>query len=225
MSQAVGEVLTFGIGVALSPVAVIAVVLMLVAPGGRLSATVFVASWATSLGAVATLALLLADGADARQDGGPADWVIAVQASLAILLLIVAARQWRRRGEDGAESELPAWMQKVDGLTTARAAGMAVFLAAAKPKNLLLTIGAAIAVAELGVSAGAQAGALAVFVFLGTLAPGIPLAISLLMRERGTAILAEERSWMVRENKTIVVVLCLVFAAKLLGDALLGSGS
>jgi Sap, sulfolipid-1-addressing protein len=109
MSQAVGEVLAFGIGVALSPVAVIAVVLMLVAPGGRLSATVFVASWATSLGAVATLALLLADGADARQDGGPADWVIAVQASLAILLLIVAARQWRRRGEDGAESELPAW--------------------------------------------------------------------------------------------------------------------
>ena len=97
--------------------------------------------------------------------------MIAVQASLAILLLIVAARQWRRRGEDGAESELPAWMQKVDGLTTARAAGMAVFLAAAKPKNLLLTIGAAIAVAELGVSAGAQAGALAVFVFREHLRP------------------------------------------------------
>ena len=102
---------------------------------------------------------------------------------------------------------------------------MAMLLAAAKPKNLLLTIGAAIAVAELGVSASAQAGALAVFVFLGTLAPGIPLAISLLMRERGTAILAGVRSWMVRENATIVVVLCLVFAAKLLGDALFGSGS
>ena len=68
MSQAVGEVLAFGIGVALSPVAVIAVVLMLVAPGGRLSAAVFDASWAMSLGAVATLALLLADGANARQE-------------------------------------------------------------------------------------------------------------------------------------------------------------
>ena len=116
-------------------------------------------------------------------------------------------------------------MQKVDGLTTPRAAGMAVLLAAVKPKNLLLTIGAAVAIAELGVSASAQAGALAVFVFLGTLAPGIPLAISLLMRERGAAILAEVRSWMVRENTTIVAVLCLVFAAKLLGDAVFGSGS
>ena len=225
MSQAIGEVLAFGIGVALSPVAVIAVVLMLVAPGGRVIATVFVASWTLSLGAVATLALLLADGANARQDGAPADWVIAVQVSLAVLLLLVAARQWRGRGDSGTETELPAWMQKVDGLTTPRAAAMAVFLAAGKPKNLLLTIGAALAVAELGVSASAQAGALAVFVLLGTLAPGIPLALSLLMRERGTALLVEVRSWMVRENATIIAVLCLVFAAKLLGDALIGSGS
>jgi Sap, sulfolipid-1-addressing protein len=225
MSQAIGEVLAFGIGVALSPAAVIAVVLMLVAPGGRVSASVFVASWALSLGAVATLTLLLADSANARQDGAPADWVIAVQIGLAVLLLLLAAWQWRGRGDREAETELPAWMQKVDGLTTPRAAAMAVFLAAAKPKNLLLTIGVAVAVAELGVSATAQAGALAVFVFLGTLAPGIPLAVSLLMGERGTAILAEVRSWMVRENVTIVAVLCLIFAAKLLGDAVFDLGS
>jgi hypothetical protein len=30
---------------------------------------------------------------------------------------------------------------------------------------------------------------------------------------------------MVRENRTIVAVLCLIFAAKLLGDAIFGSGS
>ena len=70
MSQAIGEVLAFGLGVALSPAAVIAVVLMLVAPGGQVSASVFVASWVLSLGVVATLALLLADGANAREDGG-----------------------------------------------------------------------------------------------------------------------------------------------------------
>ena len=220
MSQAIGEVLAFGLGVALSPAAVIAVVLMLVAPGGRVRASVFVATWALSLGTVGTAALLLADGANARQDAAPADWVIAVQIGLALLLLLLAARQWRGRGNGEAEPELPDWMQKVDGLTTPRAAGTAVLLAAVKPKNLLLTIGAAVAIAGLGVSATAQAGALAVFVFLGTLAPGIPLALSLLMRDRGAVILAEVRSWMVRENTTIVAVLCVIFAAKLLGDAL-----
>ena len=71
MSQAIGEVLASGLGVSLSPAAVIAVVLMLVAPGGRVSASVFVASWALALGAVATLALLLADGANALRTARP----------------------------------------------------------------------------------------------------------------------------------------------------------
>ena len=76
----------------------VAVVLMLVAPDGRVSASVFVATWALSLGAVGTVALLLADGANARQDAAPADWVIAVQIGLALLTTprgrTAVARAW-----------------------------------------------------------------------------------------------------------------------------------
>ena len=221
MSQALGEALAFGLGVALSPSAVIAMVFMLAAPGGRLGAVVFAASWALSLGTVATLALLLADGANARQGGEPAGWVVAVQIALAALLLVTAVWQWRGRGERTAEP-MPAWMRKVEGLTTRGAAGMAVFLAAGKPKNLLLTVGVAVTIAELGVSAAAQASGLAFFVLLGTLAPGVPLAASLILRERSQAALSSVRSWMVRENRAIVAGLCLVFAAKLLASALSG---
>jgi hypothetical protein len=220
VSEAVGEVVSFGIGVALSPSAVIAAVLLLVGPGGRVSAAVFAISWAASLTVVATVALLLADGVGASEEGGPADWVGVVQVVLAVLLLGLAASQWRGRRREGAASEMPRWMRKVDGLTTTQAVGMAIFLAAVKPKNLLLTIGAAVAIAELGVSAGAQAGALIAFVVLGTLAPAGPLVLSVLMREGSSAALQRVREWMVRESATIIAVLCLIFAAKLLGDAL-----
>ena len=40
------------------------------------------------------------------------------------------------------------------------------------------------------------------------------------MRERGAATLAAMRTWMERENTTIIVVLCLVLAAKLAGDGI-----
>jgi Sap, sulfolipid-1-addressing protein len=220
VSEAVGEVLGFGIGVALSPSAVIAAVLLLVGPGGRARAALFALSWAMSLAVVGTVALLLADGAGASEESGPADWVGVVQVALAVLLLGLAASQWHERWRDGAASEMPGWMRKVDGLATAQAIGMAVFLAALKPKNLLLTIGASIAIAGVGVSAGAQAGALIAFVALGSLAPVAPLALSLLMRERASSALLRVRDWMVRENAMIVAVLCLVFATKLLGDAL-----
>ena len=91
---------------------------------------------------------------------------------------------------------------------------------AVKPKNLLLTIGAGVAVAQVGASASGQAAAVAVFVLLGTVGPGIPLAIHVLMPHRGAVLLIGLREWMVRENATIVAVLALVIAAKLLGDAL-----
>ena len=159
-------------------------------------------------------ALLLADGAGASDAGGPADWVVVVQIVLALLVVVLAVSQWRGRLRDGVASEMPLWMRKVDGLTARQAVGMAIFLASAKPKNLLLTVGAAVAIAELGASAGAQAAALAVFVLLGTLAPAAPLAMSLLLRDRSAAVLGGLREWMVRENATIVAVLCRVFAAE-----------
>jgi hypothetical protein len=55
--------------------------------------------------------------------------------------------------------------------------GLRVVLSAANPKNLLLAVGAAAAIAQTGESAGKQAGALAVFVLLGTLGTGTPVAL------------------------------------------------
>ena len=69
MSQAIGEVLAFGVGVALSPVAIIAVLMSSPAEAGdRFGVR---RGLALSLGAVGTLVLFVADGADARREGGP----------------------------------------------------------------------------------------------------------------------------------------------------------
>lgn len=217
--HAIGEVLALGVGVALSPLAVIAVVLMLAAPGGTLRAGAFTAGWVLGLAVVGTVVLAVADGADAGEGGAPADRVAIVKILVGCALVIVAARQWRGRPSGEEDPELPGWASAVDTLSAPRAAGLAVLFASVKPKNLLLTIGAALAIAETGASTGDQAIALAVFVALGTLAPGIPLGIHVLLRDRGAAVLGRLREWMVRENATIIAVLCLVLAAKLIGDA------
>jgi threonine/homoserine/homoserine lactone efflux protein len=218
--EAIGEVLAFGVGVAFSPLAVIAVVMMLAAPNGPRSAAAFVAAWVFGLAVVGTVVVLLADGADAADDGAPADWVSVVKIIVGILLVLVAAQQWRGRPATDAEPELPAWTAQLDDIAPSRAAGLALLLACVKPKNLLLTVGAGIAIAQTGADAGGQAAALAVFVVLGTLGPGVPLAIHAVMRQRGALLLTRMREWMVRENAAVIAVLCLVIAAKLLGDAI-----
>ena len=219
MGQAIGQVLAFGVGVSLSPLAIIAVVLMLAGPKGRVNGLAFLAGWVLGLAVVGTLVLIAADGADASDNGTPANWVSVLKIGLGVLLLLVAVRKWRGRPHGDAEPELPAWMKRLDTITPPKAARLAVLLSAVKPKNLLLTVAAALAIAQTGVSTGEEAVAFAVFLLLATLGPGIPVAIHVLMRDRGPDILMRMRGWMVSENATIMAVLCLVIAAKLIGDA------
>ncbi len=220
MGAATAQVVAFGVGVTISPLAIIAVTLLLGGAHGRLTAGVFVAAWALGLIVLGTLVLLIADGANAAQSGTPATWVGVLKLVLAALLLWVAGRQWRGRPGSEAQAELPGWMESVESFTPAKAATSALLFATVKPKNLLLTIGAATAIAETGATSAQQAAALLVFVVIGTLGPALPLVVYLLARDRASAVLTEMRDWMVRENTTVIVVLCVVIAAKLVGDGL-----
>jgi hypothetical protein len=97
---------------------------------------------------------------------------------------------------------------------------MAVLLSGINPKNLLLTLAAASAIAQTGIDAGEQAVALAVFVIVGTLGPGAPVAIYFAMGPRAKHLLDRLKAWMGAHNAAIMAVLCLVIGAKLIGDAI-----
>jgi threonine/homoserine/homoserine lactone efflux protein len=220
MGQAIGQVLSFGVGVALSPVPIIAVVLMLATPKGRTNGLAFLAGWIVGIAALGAIVLLIAGGASASKHGAPATWVSIVKIVLGVLLLLLAAKQWRGRPRGDAQPELPGWMKTVDTFTPVRSAGIAVVLAAVNPKNLLLVVGGAMAIAQTGASTGSQAVALIVLIAIATLGVGTPVAISFLMGRRATKILADLHDWMARENTTIMAVICLIIGAKLIGDAI-----
>ncbi len=225
MGQAIGQVLSFGVGVALSPVPIIAVVLMLVTPKGRVNGPAFLAGWIVGLALVGTIVLLAASGGSASKHGTPATWVSILKVVLGALLLLLAVRQWRGRPRAGAQAELPAWMKTVDTFTAPKSAGMGALLSGVSPKNLLLAVAAGAAIAQTGASTASQAVALAVFVILGTLGVGAPVAIYYFMGERATKILGDLHDWMARENATIIAILCLIIGAKLIGDAIVALSS
>jgi Sap, sulfolipid-1-addressing protein len=61
-----------------------------------------------------------------------------------------------------------------------------------------------------------------VFVVLGALGPGIPVAVYFLIGDRATHILDDLKSGMGRNNAAIMAVICLVIGAKLIGDGISG---
>jgi len=220
MGEAIGQILVFGVGVAFSPLAIVALVVMLVPPGGARPAGAFAAAWVLSLAVVSTAVLLMADGADASANGAPATWVSVVKIAVGLLLVFFGVRRWRGHNDREPEAATPRWISHLGNVTVARAAGLAAAFNVVKPKNLLLTVGAGLSVAQVGATAAGQAAAICVFVLLGSTGLTLPLAIHVVMGSRGRDLLIELRDWMVRENAAIIAVLSILIAAKLFGDAL-----
>lgn len=164
MTEAIGQLLPFAVGTALSPFPIIAVVLIMATPRARV-------------------------------------------------------RTWRGRQ---VEKPAPQWTQSLDTLTPGKAVGLAALLAALNPKNLVLTAGAAAAIAGTGIPASEQAVAFAVFVVIGALGTGAPVVVAFVLGERSEPLLDDLRSWMTTNNAVIMAVLLLVIGAKLLGDGVAG---
>jgi Sap, sulfolipid-1-addressing protein len=222
MGQAIGASLPLAVGIALSPVPIIAVVLMLTSRKARVNGPVFVLGWLIGLGVVGAIVLAVAGAGSASKSGSPAAWVSWVKIVLGVLLLLVAVREFRGRPRGGEEPQMPKWMATIDKTTPVAALGLAAVLSGANPKNLLLAVGGAAAIAQTGISGGQQAVAYAVFALIGTLGVGIPVVIYFAMGERSEKLLGELKDWMSAHNAVIMSVLCLVIAAKLIGDGISG---
>ena len=98
------------------------------------------------------------------------DWLKLV---LGLLLLLVAARQWRGRPHEGDDAPTAKWMGALDAFTPVKALGAGVLLGTVNPKNLLLIVGGAAAVAQTGISTGDQVVAWAVFTLIASLGDAI----------------------------------------------------
>lgn len=222
MGDAIGQMLPTAVGVAISPLPIVAVVLMLVTPRGRVNGAAFVLGWILGLTVVGAAVLSVASGVNASDDGAPATWVSILKLVLGLLALLLAIRQFRGRPRGDAAPETPKWMHALDRFTPVKAAGAGIALSAVNPKNLLLTIAGAAAIAQTGIDAGEQAIAYAVFVLVATAGVAAPVVIAVAMGERSRAVLDGLKTWLIDNNATIMAVLLVVIGAKLIGDAISG---
>ena len=222
MGQAIGSSLPLAVGVALSPIPIIAVVLMLTSRRARSNGPAFVIGWLIGLAVIGAIVLSLAGPAGASKSGSPATWVSWVKIVLGAALLLVAVRQFRGRPKDSDEAALPKWMASIDSMKPLTVLGLAALLGGVNPKNLLLAVSAGASIAQTGISGADQAIAYAVFALIGTIGVGAPVVLYFALGERSASMLATLKDWMGRHNAVIMAVLCLVIGVKLIGDAITG---
>lgn len=220
MGKAIAGVLPEAVGVAISPVPIIAVVLMLATPKGKANGLAFLVGWVLGLFLVGTIVLLVADPAGASTDAGPASWVGWLSLVLGILAVLGGIGQFRKRPEPGEVAPLPSWMKAIDKFTAGRASAIGLALAAVNPKNLMLTLAAAVAIAGAGLEGSQSFVALGVFVMIGSLGLAIPILIYFLGGAKAADTLEEMRQWLAVHNPAIMTVLFVIIGMKLASSGL-----
>jgi cytochrome c biogenesis protein CcdA len=113
-------------------------------------------------------------------------------------------------------------MSALDTFTPVKAAGGGALLGGLNPKNLLLAVSGAAAIAGTGIDTGQQVVAYAVFVLIATAGVGTPVVLALVMGDRSGKLLDQIKDWMAANNAVIMAVLLLLLGVKLIGDGIAG---
>jgi threonine/homoserine/homoserine lactone efflux protein len=217
----IGELLPLAVGVAISPVPIIAVVLMLLSRQPGRTSGGLVTGWVAGVVVVTTVVFLLVGQAKSTSTG-PSTLSSVLKLIFGVLLLLVAARHWQSRPKPGETPTMPKWMAAVDTMTFAKALGLGALLSAANPKNLLMCLGAGTTIGAAHLSAGGEVVSVAVFTVLAASTVAGPVVAYLAARERMTAALPALRGWLAQNNATVMTVLMLVLGVVLIGKGIGG---
>jgi threonine/homoserine/homoserine lactone efflux protein len=220
VGQGISEVLTFAVGVAISPVPIIAVIVMLFSRRARMNGPLFLLGWVLALAIISACAYILADQGDVATGTGAADTVAWAKIVFGVLLLLLAGRQWRSRPAPGNEPEMPKWMGGIDAFSPAKALALGVLLAGVNPKNLLLTVAAAVGLAQLSVSTTDGVVSLLVFIVVASLTIAAPVVYYVIGGAHAKAELDSLKRWLAVHNAAVMAVLFVVFGVDLIAKGI-----
>ena len=219
MNDVIGEILPLAVGIAISPIPIIAAILMLLSPRARSTSVGFLIGWLVGI-IVAIVLFTLISSIIPQDSGGPSPVSGVIKIILGLLLLFLAIKQWRTRPAEGEQASMPKWMSAIDSMTASKAFGLGFLLSAVNPKNLLMAISAGLIVGGAGLAIGQMAVVIIIFVLLAASTVLVPVVGYLIAAARLAGPLDKLREWLVDNNAVIMAVLLLVIGVSLIGKGL-----
>lgn len=217
MGAVIGEVLPLAVGVAVSPVPIIAAILMLFSTRATSTSTGFLLGWV--VGIVVATAVFTALAGTLQTGGEPSPAASWIKIGLGVLLVLVGIRQWRSRG---GPHDAPKWMAAIDDIRFPKALGLGFLLSAVNPKNLIMAAGAGVTIGSSALGVGGDVAAIAVFTVIASSTVAIPVIAHLVAAERMSGPLESLRQWLQDNNATVMATLILVIGAVLVGKGVSG---
>jgi threonine/homoserine/homoserine lactone efflux protein len=219
VGSVIGDILPLAVGIAISPIPIIAAILMLLSPYAKGTSVGFMIGWTAGI-IVAIVLFTLLSSVLPTDTGGPSTIAGVIKIILGALLLFLALKQWRSRPAKGEQATMPKWMSAIDSMTAGKAIGLGFLLSAVNPKNLLLAVSAGLIVGGAALTFSQAIVVIIIFVLLAGCTVIIPVIGYLIASARLAGPLDKLREWLVENNATIMAVLLLVIGVSVIGKGI-----
>lgn len=219
MGSIIGDILTSALGIALSPIALLAALTLVLSPRGNAAGLGFLGGWLIGV-IVPVLVFTTLTGLlpESRPDASrPVAGTILLL--LGALFLYLAVGEWRIRPIPGKAPVLPRWVAALDSMTVSQGIALGFGLGAASPKNLTLGVAAGLTIGGAGFLLREVMVVILVFVVIAVSSMLVVIVGGMLGVDVWRRPLVELRDWLGRNSATIQVVLYLV-----LGTSIIGAG-
>lgn len=214
------------LGVVASPLAVIALVAVLLSRSARRNGVMYLIGWSCAVLVSVLLGYWLFGWLEVDRDAGPKPWVPYVRLAAGVLLAVGAVWTYRRSKAKirlmatasspeeivAAAPQLPGWLHSIDSFTAQRslALGLGIFLL--NPINVSCALIAALDIRLAGLSGTASWVFLVAFMLLSIAPMAVPVFLVLAKGEKAEPFLAILRSWIAAHNGSLSTVFLGIIA-------------
>ena len=165
--------------------------------------------------------LVLTEAATSAEESSDKNLVIStLLLVLGILLLIAAYKKWR--GHDDSDDPPPKWLTTLDNSTPLKAFGIGVGLPLIAPKLWVFTLSALATIAAAQLGQASSAIAFLLFILLAQSLLLLPILIRIFLPQKSKSLLDRISAWLTKNNRSIVMVVSLVFGLLFLKSGITG---
>jgi hypothetical protein len=222
MLKVLGEILPEAIAIAFNPLAVIAVILLLIGQRGRPGALSYTSGWVIGLTLLSLIIYSISEVSREPRWGVPRH-LPELQILIGIVFLLMAVFQLikiQKQKQIGPPNY--KWLDKLDTVPLLVVFVLAFVMAALNIKNIGLVLSAFASMRDEGLYGLYSLIIFGVFVLFGSLPVIAPVFYNYLKGPVAQGVLKNWRDWLLTNNGLVMGILFLILGIKLLGQGISG---
>ncbi len=202
------------IGLALSPLPVIAIFMLLMTPRASVNGPSFLGGWFLGIYVVGVIVFNI-PGLEADQSQ-PTDFSAMLRIGVGVLLLIGAVRYWFNRPGPGDEVKTPKIFVHIDRFGFWKSFFTGILLSVVNVKNFALSAAGAKEIEDVSAKGAGIYWYLLLFTIIGSLLIIFPTLVHILFGNKVEDRFQRWKAWLIRNNHMLLVILLTVFGLVLI---------